>query len=155
MLQLTIVGHIGQNATINDVNGKKAINFTVAHSENFTNKQGVKETKTTWIKCVLWKNSNDPAAIAPFLKQGTQVLLQGKPEVESYVNKEQKTVAVLKITVATIQLLSAKNSSQPTQPTQPNQPVANNTGSVPQNTVPENNGYAEYTEFSATDDLPF
>lgn len=146
MLQLTLVGHIGQNATINDVNGKKAINFTVAHSENFTNKQGVKETKTTWVKCVLWKNSNDPAAIAPFLKQGTQVLVQGKPEVEAYVNKEQKTVAVLKITVATIQLLSAKNSTQP---------VDNNTGSVPQNTVPENNGDDQSSIFSTEDDLPF
>lgn len=150
MLQLTIVGHIGQNATINDVNGKKAINFTVAHSENFTNKQGVKETKTTWIKCVLWKNSSDPAAIAPFLKQGTQVLLQGKPEIETYINREQKPVGVIKLTVATIQLLSSSKNS-----TQPNQPVANNTGSIPQNQVPESNGEEQFSEFSTTDDLPF
>jgi hypothetical protein len=49
MIKLTAIGHLGKDCTVNSVNGKNVINFTVAHSEKFKNNEGVQVDKTTWL----------------------------------------------------------------------------------------------------------
>ena len=43
MIKMQIIGHLGQDSQVNDVNGKKVINFSVAHSEKFKNKIQMEE----------------------------------------------------------------------------------------------------------------
>ena len=40
MIKMQVIGHLGQDATVNNVNGKSVINFSVAHSEKYKNKDG-------------------------------------------------------------------------------------------------------------------
>ncbi len=51
MIRTQIIGHLGQSATINNVNGQSVINFSVAHAESYKNKEGVKVDNTVWIGC--------------------------------------------------------------------------------------------------------
>ena len=35
MIRISVIGRLGQDATVNNVNGKNVINFSVAYSEKF------------------------------------------------------------------------------------------------------------------------
>jgi single-strand DNA-binding protein len=116
MLQLIAVGYIGRDAVVKEHNGKKVINFSVAHTEKFKKQDGIVVEKTTWVDCSVWDKEN----LAPYLKQGTQVLIQGTPESYAYTTKDGGELrSSLKCSVLNIQLLSgAKTSTQNAKSTQ-------------------------------------
>jgi single-strand DNA-binding protein len=101
---MQIIGFIGQDATVNNVNGKSVINFSVAHSEKYKNKDGVEVNKSTWASCAYW---TDKINVAMYLKKGTQVYLEGVPEAKTYTNKNNETLPQLNIRVASLTLLSS------------------------------------------------
>lgn len=113
MIKIQVIGHLGKDAVINNVNGKSVINFSVAHTEIYKDAQGEKKEKTTWVDCAYW---TDRTAIAPYLKKGTQVYVEGQPEVRIYDNAQTgKTGATLSCRVGSIQLLSKAEGSSTTQ----------------------------------------
>lgn len=103
MLKLQAIGHIGQDATIKDVNGKKVTNFSVAHTDKYKDKNGVATEKTTWVDCALWDSEN----VTQYLKKGTLVYVEGRPESESYTTKEGEVKDKIKLSVSRLELLSA------------------------------------------------
>ena len=111
MIRISVIGRLGQDAVVNDVNGKKVINFSMAYSEKFKNQQGEDVDKTTWVSCAYW---TDKLNVANYLKKGTLVYMEGKPEAKTYLNdKTKETVAQLHSRVTSIQLLSSKQDENP------------------------------------------
>ena len=108
MIKLQIIGHLGGDCTTNDVNGKNVINFNVAHSEKYKNAQGNMVEKTTWVKCAYW---TDRTAIAQYLTKGQLVYVEGTPESEGFLNKENQPASSLKVRVFSIQLLGGKSDN--------------------------------------------
>ena len=106
---MQVIGHLGQDATVNNVNGKSVINFSVAHSEKYKNKEGVEVNKSTWVSAAYW---TDRTAIAPYLKKGTQVYLEGVPEARTYTNKNNETLPQLNLRVISLNLLSSNKPAQ-------------------------------------------
>lgn len=51
---MQVIGHLGQDATVNNVNGKSVINFSVAHSEKYKNKEGLEVNKSIWVSAAYW-----------------------------------------------------------------------------------------------------
>ncbi len=43
MIKLLVIGNLGKDAVLNNVNGKNVINFTVAHTEKYKDAQGVQK----------------------------------------------------------------------------------------------------------------
>ena len=82
MIKIQFIGHIGNDAIVNDINGKKVINFNAAHSEYYVNKDGVKINKSIWVSFSYW---TDNLKILPYLKKGVQVYIEGFPYVDTYV----------------------------------------------------------------------
>jgi len=80
MLQVEIIGNIGNDAQVKDFNGKKYIAFNVAHSEKFKNQQGVETERTTWVS--VFKPGE--SAVAQYLKKGTPVFVRGDLSVKAY-----------------------------------------------------------------------
>ena len=115
MLKIQTIARLGQDAISNNVNGKNVINFSVAHSEKFKNQQGAEVDKTTWISCAYW---TERLNLLPFLKKGTLVYLEGKPEAKTYVNgSTNATLPQLHARVSILQLLSSginKNETEET-----------------------------------------
>jgi single-strand DNA-binding protein len=115
MIKLTAIGHLGKDATVNTVSGKQVINFAVAHTEKYKNAQGEQVDKTIWVDCAYW---TDKTAIAPYLKKGTQVYVEGQPEATTY-NKGSEIFPKLICRVSSVQLLGSKqDSTTQSQPTQ-------------------------------------
>lgn len=107
MIKLLAIGNLGKDAVLNNVNGKNVINFTVAHTERYKDAQGNQKDKTTWVDCAYW---TDRTGIAPYLKKGTQVYVEGTPDVRTYTTQDGRNGATLSVRVASVQLLGAKLS---------------------------------------------
>jgi single-strand DNA-binding protein len=107
MIKLQIIGNLGKDALVNNVNGKNVINFTVAHTEKYKDAQGNQKDKTTWVDCAYW---TDRTAVAPYLKKGTQVFVEGQPDVRSYTTQDGRNGASLVLRVASVQLLGGKSN---------------------------------------------
>ncbi|HMO63247.1 MAG TPA: single-stranded DNA-binding protein [Ferruginibacter sp.] len=102
MIKLQIVGHLGKDCTVKEINGKNVINFSVAHSEKYKDSQGNPKERTIWVECAYW---TDRTAVAQYLSKGKLVYAEGSPEADAYLNKENQPAATLRMRVQNVQLL--------------------------------------------------
>lgn len=107
MIKLQVIGNLGKDAIVNNVNGKSVINFTVAHTERYKDAQGNQKDRTTWVDCAYW---TDRTAVAPYLKKGTQVFVEGQPDVRTYTTQDGRQGSSLTLRIASVQLLGSKSS---------------------------------------------
>ncbi len=140
MIKLQVIGNLGRDAIVNNVNGKSVINFSLAHTEKYKDAQGVQQDRTTWVECAYW---TDRTAVAPYLRKGTTVYTEGTPNVESYVSKDGKNGVTLRLRVNMVQLVGSNNNNQEQRP---NTPDSGNTN---------NNMQQAYTPPSINEDTPF
>lgn len=108
MIKMQVIGNLGKDCVTNTVNGKSVMNFTVAHTEKFRNSQGVQQDKTIWVDCAYW---SDRTAVAPYLKKGTQVYVEGSPEVRTYTKNDGTPGFSLTLRVTSVQLLGSRGDS--------------------------------------------
>jgi single-strand DNA-binding protein len=113
MLRLTSIVRLGQDATVNYVNGKNVINFTAAYSEKYKNQEGVEVNNVVWISCAYW---TEKINLANYLRKGVQILIEGKPEAKIYTNKQGQSIPQLNVRVSNIQLLGSSNNQNNQQP---------------------------------------
>jgi single-strand DNA-binding protein len=106
MIKMQVIGRLGKDCVVNIVNGKNVINFTVAHSEKYKDSGGNSQEKTTWVDCAYW---TDRTAVAPYLTKGTQVFVEGTPDVRSFQRNDGTTGASLSLRIREVQLLGSKN----------------------------------------------
>lgn len=109
MQQTQIIGRLGQDSEVRDVGSTQVINFSVAVSEKWKDKDGNFQENTKWYECARWGNN---VQVSNFLKKGTQVYIEGVSEARAYINKEGEAVAVNGIKVFKIELLGGKNDNQ-------------------------------------------
>lgn len=109
MIKLQAIGHLGKDCVLNNVNGKSVINFSVAHTEKFRDATGNMKDRTIWVECAYW---TDRTGIAPYLKKGTQVYVEGNPDVRTYQTNDGRSGATLSLRVTSVQLLGSSNNNQ-------------------------------------------
>ena len=97
-----LIGNLGADATCSVVSGLNVINFNLCVTEKWKDQQGVQKEVSSWFSASYWCKST---AIAPFLKKGTLVYVEGKCEAKIYTNKEGVQVPQQSLRVNTIQLL--------------------------------------------------
>ena len=105
MIKLQVIGNLGKDCVTNNVNGKTVMNFTVAHTERFRDAQGNQKDKTIWVDCAYW---SDRTGIAPYLRKGTQVYVEGNPEIRTFTKQDGTHGASLTLRVISIQLLGGR-----------------------------------------------
>ena len=148
MIKMQVIGHLGRDCMTNMVNGKSVMNFTIAHTERFRDAQGNQKDRTTWVDCAYW---SERTGIAPYLKKGTQVYVEGTPEVRTYTKNDGTPGFSLTLRVQQVQLLGGRNDA------------ANNSGGSYAPSQNNNTSYAEQPAGPAisnespesVDDLPF
>jgi len=149
MIKLQIIGNLGKDCIVKEVNGKNVINFSVAHTERYKDSQGNQKERTTWVECAYW---TERTAVAQYLTKGRTVYAEGSPEADAYSNKEGQPAATLRMRVQNVQLLG--NSSNEGN----NSGYANagyaNAGSTAISSNPVS-ATAEMTNTGSDDGLPF
>ena len=145
MLQVEIIGNIGNDAQVKDFNGKKYIAFNVAHSEKFKNQQGVETERTTWVSVL----KPGESAVAQYLKKGTPVFVRGDLSVRAYKDNAGNWQVGVNCLAREVQLLPGgkRDQNAGTQQEAPAEPATNtNVSSAPA---------ASETGEGNADDLPF
>ena len=145
MLQVEIIGNIGNDAQVKDFNGKKYIAFNVAHSEKFKNQQGVETERTTWVSVL----KPGESAVAQYLKKGTPVFVRGDLSVKAYKDNAGNWQVGVNCLAREVQLLPGgkRDQNAGTKQEAPAEPATNtNVSSAPA---------ASETGEGNADDLPF
>jgi single-strand DNA-binding protein len=145
MIEMNLIGHIGKDCVVKELNGKNVINFSVAHTEKYTDHQGVKKESTTWVECAYW---TEKTAVAPYLTKGKLVYVKGQPSSDSYT-KDGKTFSTLRLRVAQIQLLGGAESNSGS-----GRPASTSQSSYSAPVASQNNNDSFGAE-DPTSDLPF
>ena len=141
MIKMQVIGNLGKDCTVNTVNGKNVINFTIAHTEKYKDSQGNQQEKTIWVDCAYW---TDRTAVAQYLTKGKQVYVEGQPEARSFQRNDGSPGASLSLRIREVQLLGGRGDGGNVSSYQ--QPASSVSGS----NVPSPNDITE-----PVDDLPF
>ena len=143
--QITAIGHLGGDATVNNYQGNQVINFNLAVTDDIKKQDGTWEQRTVWYHCSYWSDRN-----AEPLKKGTLVIVEGKPQVEMW-EKDGVKKAQGKIIVESMRILSKADGNRPN--VQQQAPIQ----AVQQTPTPEyyQQQQQQPTQSSQVDDLPF
>lgn len=77
--KIQLIGHLGKDPEVKEVNGKSVYTFTVATSDTYKDKSGERVTQTEWHNVVAWG-----LKICEYLSKGSLVYLEGKKQTRSY-----------------------------------------------------------------------
>lgn len=105
MQKLTLIGNVGADAVIrtSKAGGEQFLSFKVACNESYINKEGAKVEETNWYDCIYKR-----VKLAPFIKKGDQIHVEGKPEYSIYQDREGKSAIAVNVSVTDIALLNNK-----------------------------------------------
>jgi len=146
VLKLIVAGAIGSDAEVRQLqSGQAAISFSIAHSEKWKNAQGQQQERTTWVKCTIWRKS-DQIAVAQYLKKGTKVIAEGTPSARAWSNASGEPQSSLELNVREVEFMgSAATKPAGAQPAASNQ----------QSHAPASNQSNQIFTGTDNDDLPF
>jgi single-strand DNA-binding protein len=105
--KVILVGNVGKDPEVKHLDSNTSVaNFTLATSENYTNKSGEKVTITEWHNIVCWRGL---ASIAEsYIHKGSQIYVDGKIRTRSYDAQDGSKRYITEILADTIQLLGKK-----------------------------------------------
>lgn len=135
--KLELIGNIGKDAEVYQFPDESfAISFPLATKDKWKDKNGDKQERTTWYKCIQYsKNSK----IAQYLKKGQLMQIEGKPNATAYIDRSGNAAASLECIIKDLRFLGSSKDSTSTPP-------------PPSNLPPSING--DFTSDN-DDDLPF
>jgi single-strand DNA-binding protein len=102
--KVIIVGRLGQNPEVRYTpSGAAVANFSVATSENWTDKSGQKQEKTEWHRIVVWGKTAENCG--QYLAKGRQVYVEGRLQTRQWQDKDGQTKYTTEIQAQTVQFL--------------------------------------------------
>ena len=108
--QTTIMGFLGNDPAIHTFQNSKSATFTVAVNKSYIDRQGYKQTITTWFSCVAYHKMAD--IVAQIAKKGSLVFIQGEMQQNKpYMNKDGVMVQSYSLVVDTIRLCGGSSNS--------------------------------------------
>jgi len=120
--KVTLLGNVGKDPELHATkNNSSVVNFPLATTESWKNKDGEWDNRTEWHKIVAWGNKADYAG--KYFKKGFTVLVEGKLQTRKYDDKNGVTHYVTEIVASDFILISsgAKGATNPgPQPKQQN-----------------------------------
>lgn len=137
MLKGQIIGYAGKDAVVQQHGIESVINFSVCHTDRYTDAAGVKHEKATWVNCSWWKENTN---VAQYIKKGTLLWVEGAIEAKNFKDKSGESKPYLNIRVSRVELLGGKRED-------------NSQGQAQAAPVNNNNGYNPVP--TSDDDLPF
>lgn len=85
--KVILVGNLGQDPESRSVGtGGEVVNFSVATSENWKDRDGNKQERTEWHRVVIW-NENLGRVAKQYLKKGSKVYLEGQLQTRKWTDQ--------------------------------------------------------------------
>ncbi len=103
MLVVEIIGNLGYDATVKNINGREYLSFDVAHEERNGN-----EKSTIWISIL---QSGNGGSLLNYLKKGTKVFARGTLTIRTYTSRDGQVKVSLSVIAREIQICQFSDRS--------------------------------------------
>lgn len=108
--KLTAIGNLGADVELRySPSGIPVANFSIATTEKWTDKDGVKQEHTEWLRCVAWRNQAEN--IAKYLHKGSKVYVEARVRNSSYTDAEGIKRYSTEYNVDFVEFLDSKGSN--------------------------------------------
>jgi len=102
--KVILVGNLGADPEVRySSTGTTVTNFRIATSENWTNKEGERETRTEWHRIVAFGKLGE--ICAEYLSKGKQIFVEGRLRSRSWEGKEGTKRWITEIVATNIVML--------------------------------------------------
>lgn len=103
--KVLLIGNLGKDPESRYTqNGNPVTNFSIATSEKWTDKQGVKQEKTEWHNITAFGRQAE--VCRDFLNKGSKVYLEGKLQTDKWQDKNGQDRWTTKVILRTVVFLS-------------------------------------------------
>jgi single-strand DNA-binding protein len=111
--KVILVGNLGADPEVRySSTGTAVANFRIATSENWTNKEGGKETRTDWHRVVAFGKLGE--ICAEYLSKGKQVYVEGKLRTRSWEDKEGNKRWITEVVASNMVMLGQAQAAEQT-----------------------------------------
>ena len=111
--KVILEGRLGQDPELKYTpSGMAVCNFSIATSESWKDKSGVKQEKTEWHRIVVWGKLAE--LCGQYLAKGKQALIEGSLQTRSWDDKSTgKKCYMTEVKASNVQFLGAKSTKEP------------------------------------------
>ena len=144
--KVIILGRLGQDPELKYTPGGAAVcNFSLATSENWTDKSGQKQERTEWHRIVVWGKLAE--LCNQYLSKGRQAFVEGKLQTRSWEDNNGQKRYTTEINASTVQFIGGASASTGGPREEAPHPAQSNENSGDYTVTPD-------SSFTA-DDIPF
>lgn len=101
--KVQLIGNVGQDPEVKNINGKTVANLTLATNEFYYNDKGEKVEQTEWHRVTAWGKSAE--IIEKYVNKGKEIAIEGKLTHRSYDDKDGIKRYVTEVVVNEVLLL--------------------------------------------------
>lgn len=103
-----LVGNLGRDPELRQTpNGQSVVNFTLATSENWTDKSGERQERTEWHRIVVWGRTAEMCN--QYLSKGRTVYVEGRIQTREWEDKDGNKRYTTEINAQTVQFIGPRN----------------------------------------------
>jgi single-strand DNA-binding protein len=133
--KVILIGRLGKDPETRYMpNGEAVTNATLATSENWKDKSGVKQEKTEWHNLTFYRKLAEIAG--EYLKKGSMIYVEGKLQTRKWQDKEGKDRYTTDIIVNDMTMLGGKSSGGSFEVVDDQQQAAPQRAPAPQRSAP-------------------
>jgi single-strand DNA-binding protein len=154
---VSLIGNVGADPEVRSTTGgNRVATLSLATSESWKDRAGVKQEKTQWHRLVVWDTLAD--VVEKYVSKGDKLYVQGKIEYRQWEDNEGNKRYSTEIRVMNLIMLGGKNGSRDM-----DGPPADRASSKPQRAAPAKAAKQQDMDFEdfpnaladEDDDLPF
>lgn len=109
--KVILIGNLGRDPEMRYMpNGDPLASFSIACTENWKDKQGVKQEKTEWVRISIFGKLAEIAG--EYLKKGSSVYLEGRLQTREWNDKDGNKRSTTEVVCDRMQMLGGKPSGQ-------------------------------------------
>lgn len=110
--KVILIGNLGKDPEVRYTpSGTAVANFSIATTENWTNKDGEKESHTEWHRIVAWGRLGE--ICGEYLSSGKQVYIEGRIRTNEWEDQEGNKRQNKEIVALTMQMLGSRAQAEP------------------------------------------
>lgn len=107
--RVVLLGRIGKDVEVRDINGTKCATFTLATSEKYKDRNGEVKELTEWHNIVAWRQTAE--ICEKYVKKGDQLFVEGRIKSRTWETDRGEKRYATDIVADKIELLSKPQSA--------------------------------------------
>ena len=105
-----LIGNLGRDPELRYTqSGQAVVNFSIATSENWTDKSGEKQERTEWHRIVAWGKTGE--LCAQYLSKGRTVYVEGRIQTREWEDREGQKRTTTEINAQTVTFIGGRGES--------------------------------------------